>query len=236
MVLQRGQGGMKRAADWMETGDLFGAPDWDNMPLLAGVDEAGRGPLAGPVAAAAVILDPARPVEGLRDSKKLTPEERDALAPLIKERALAWSIALGSVEEIDQINILQSTLRTMVRALEGLSVAPQYVLVDGNRMPPYKKCPVATLVKGDDRVQAISAASILAKTYRDHLVEQYEALYPGYGFAEHKGYGTKEHMEAIRRLGILPVHRKTFEPMASIIREGSAGALVQTVPHTGTLL
>ena len=144
--------------------DLFGAPDPDKLELAAGVDEAGRGPLAGPVYAAAVILDPARPIEGLRDSKKLTPEKREELAAIIKERALAWSIACSSAEEIDRTDILRATMRAMAEALEGLSVQPRCVLVDGNRTPPYRKAPVVTIVKGDDKVQCISAASILAKT------------------------------------------------------------------------
>ena len=197
--------------------DLFGAPDPDELELAAGVDEAGRGPLAGPVYAAAVILDPARPIEGLRDSKKLTAEKREELAAVIKERALAWSIACSSAQEIDRTDILRATMRAMAEALEGLSVQPRCVLVDGNRTPPYRKAPVVTIVKGDDKVQCISAASILAKTAHDAVFDEYEREYPGYGFAQHKGYGTKQHIEAIAARGVLPVHRKTFEPIRSLI-------------------
>jgi len=200
--------------------DLFGAPDPDELELAAGVDEAGRGPLAGPVYAAAVILDPARPIEGLRDSKKLTPEKREELAAIIKERALAWSIASSSSEEIDRTDILRATMRAMAEALEGLAVQPRCVLVDGNRTPPYRKAPVVTIVKGDDKVQCISAASILAKTAHDAVFDEYEREYPGYGFAQHKGYGTKEHIEAIAARGVLPVHRRTFEPIRSLIEQG----------------
>jgi len=200
--------------------DLFGAPDPDELELAAGVDEAGRGPLAGPVYAAAVILDPARPIEGLRDSKKLTAEKREELAAVIKERALAWSIACSSAQEIDRTDILRATMRAMAEALEGLSVQPRCVLVDGNRTPPYRKAPVVTIVKGDDKVQCISAASILAKTAHDAVFDEYEREYPGYGFAQHKGYGTKQHIEAIAARGVLPVHRKTFEPIRSLIEQG----------------
>ena len=199
--------------------DLFGAPDPNDLVLAAGVDEAGRGPLAGPVFAAAVILDPERPIEGLRDSKKLSPERREELAVLIKERALAWSIAFSSAEEIDRTDILRATLRAMTEAIEGLAVKPRCVLVDGNRTPPYRKAPVVTIVKGDDRVQCISAASILAKTAHDAVFDEYERDYPGYGFAQHKGYGTRQHIEAITEKGVLPVHRKTFEPIRSLIEK-----------------
>ncbi len=203
--------------------DLFGAPDPNSIEFAAGVDEAGRGPLAGPVYAAAVILDPARPIEGLRDSKKLTAERREELAALIKERALAWSIAFSSAEEIDRTDILRATLSAMTRAIEGLGVRPHCVLVDGNRAPAYRAAPVVTIVKGDDRVQCISAASILAKTAHDAVFDEYEQLYPGYGFAHHKGYGTREHVEAIREKGVLPVHRKTFEPIRSMLADKAGG-------------
>lgn len=200
-----------------KTPDLF-AIDLDATPeLLCGVDEAGRGPLAGPVYAAAVILDPKRPIEGLRDSKKLTEAQREALAPEIKEKALAWAVAEASAEEIDRLNILQATFLAMRRAVEALAIKPELVLVDGNRLPklPYR---AEAVIKGDDKIPAISAASILAKTARDAVLRDYETQYPGYGFAQHKGYGVKAHIEAIEKLGILPVHRKTFEPIKSMLR------------------
>ena len=194
--------------------DLFETDSQDDMRLPAGIDEAGRGPLAGPVYAAAVILNPLNPIEGLKDSKKLTPSERNALAPIIQERALAWSVAFATVEEIDSMNILEATLLAMKRAVLGLSIRPTILLIDGNRMPhmPYR---IRTIIKGDDRVPEISAASILAKTAHDALFERYAKEYPGYGFEHHMGYGTAEHMAAIERLGVLPIHRKTFEPIAS---------------------
>lgn len=191
--------------------------------LIAGVDEAGRGPLAGPVVAAAVILDPDRPIEGLRDSKKLSEPVRERLALEIKEKALAWSVAHASVEEIDSLNILQATLLAMKRAIEGLSVRPQLVLVDGNRLPKLK-IPMNAIVKGDDLVPAISAASIIAKTTRDGWLRDIDAQYPEYGFARHKGYGVKAHIEAIRRFGVLPVHRKSFAPVRDMLAAaGSPG-------------
>lgn len=194
--------------------DLFETDSQDDMRLPAGIDEAGRGPLAGPVYAAAVILNPLNPIEGLKDSKKLTPAEREALAPIIQERALAWSVAFATVEEIDSMNILEATLLAMKRAVLGLSIRPTILLIDGNRMPhmPYR---IRTIIKGDDRVPEISAASILAKTAHDALFKRYAKEYPGYGFEHHMGYGTTEHMAAIERLGVLPIHRKTFEPIAS---------------------
>lgn len=188
--------------------------------LIAGVDEAGRGPLAGPVVAAAVILDPEKPIEGLRDSKKLTEEQRDALAPLIKERALAWCVAHATVEEIEKLNILQATLLAMTRAVDGLSIEPKAVLVDGNRIPKMNRA-VFAVVKGDDKVPAISAASIIAKTTRDGWLIELDKRYPEYGFARHKGYGTKQHLDAIRSHGILPIHRKTFAPIAKMIAAGA---------------
>ncbi len=194
--------------------DLFETDSQDDMRLPAGIDEAGRGPLAGPVYAAAVILNPLNPIEGLKDSKKLTPAERESLAPIIQERALAWSVAFAAVEEIDSMNILEATLLAMKRAVLGLSIRPTILLIDGNRMPhmPYR---IRTIIKGDDRVPEISAASILAKTAHDALFKRYAKEYPGYGFEHHMGYGTAEHMAAIERLGVLPIHRKTFEPIAS---------------------
>jgi ribonuclease HII len=182
--------------------------------LLAGVDEAGRGPLAGPVVAAAVILDPARPVAGLDDSKKLSEKKRDALEPLIIERALAFAVGRASVEEIDSINILQATMLAMRRAVAALPLRPSAVVVDGNRTTDFG-LPVESVVGGDARVPAISAASILAKVSRDREMVALDEQYPGYGFAQHKGYGTATHMAALARLGVTPVHRKTFAPVAA---------------------
>lgn len=195
--------------------DLFFDP---NLALTAGVDEAGRGPLAGPVVAAAVILDPENPIEGLADSKKLTAKKREALEPLIKERALAWCVAEASVEEIDEINILQATMLAMQRAVAGLKVQPEFVQVDGNRIPKFPMMAEA-IVKGDAKVAAISAASILAKTHRDAYMMEQAHRYPGYGFEKHMGYGTAEHIKAIETLGVLPIHRKTFKPISLYSQE-----------------
>ena len=195
--------------------DLFFDP---NLALTAGVDEAGRGPLAGPVVAAAVILDPENPIEGLADSKKLTAKKREALEPLIKERALAWCVAEASVEEIDEINILQATMLAMQRAVAGLKVQPEFVQVDGNRIPKLPMMAEA-IVKGDAKVAAISAASILAKTHRDAYMMEQAHRYPGYGFETHMGYGTAEHIKAIETLGVLPIHRKTFKPISLYCQE-----------------
>jgi len=183
---------------------------------VAGVDEVGRGPLAGDVVAAAVILSPTRHIPGLRDSKKLTPGRREELAGLIKERALCWSLARASVAEIDEINILQASLLAMHRAVQGLDPQPGYVLVDGNRLPkwPYASEPV---IKGDDRVPAIAAASILAKVQRDSELVSLEQQYPGYGFARHKGYPTAAHLQALRELGVTPVHRRSFAPVKNLL-------------------
>jgi ribonuclease HII len=183
------------------------------VSLICGVDEAGRGPLAGAVFAAAVILDPARPIDGLADSKVLSESRRDALALLIRERALAWSIASASVEEIDRINILQATMLAMSRAVDGLSVQPDRVLIDGNRVPKQISLPSEAIVKGDATVAEISAASILAKTARDAELVALDAEYPAYGFARHKGYPTAEHLAAIEQHGVLSIHRKTFGPV-----------------------
>jgi len=185
-------------------------------PNLAGVDEVGRGPLAGDVVAAAVILDPARPIEGLRDSKKLSEPRRVELAQLIREQALAWSIARASVAEIDEINILQASLLAMHRAVTGLKPQPGYVLVDGNRLPRwhYASEPV---VKGDDRVPAIAAASILAKVQRDSELIALDREYPGYGFAAHKGYPTSVHLQALQSLGVTPEHRRSFAPVKKLL-------------------
>jgi ribonuclease HII len=180
---------------------------------IAGVDEAGRGPLAGPVVAAAVILDPSRPITGLRDSKSLSPQRRASLALAIRERSLAWAIGIADVAEIDAVNILQATLRAMRRAVEALDVTPVEALVDGNVLPRLP-CPARAIVKGDRDVVAISAASIIAKTARDAMLEDLDGLYPGYGFAQHKGYPTPAHLEALARLGACPAHRRSFAPVA----------------------
>lgn len=200
--------------------DLFAldlAIDLD-MPGLAGVDEVGRGPLAGDVVTAAVILNPERPIEGLRDSKKLSHARRVALAGEIKEHALAWAVARASVDEIDRINILQASLLAMRRAVEALQPQPSYVLVDGNRLPRWPYAAEA-VVKGDDRVPAIAAASILAKVQRDEELIALDSQYPGYGFAAHKGYPTKVHLEALQSLGVTPVHRRSFGPVKKLLGE-----------------
>lgn len=181
---------------------------------IAGVDEAGRGPLCGPVYAAAVILDPARPIDGLNDSKKLSEKKREALAPLIRERALAWAVGIATVEEIDRLNILHATMLAMRRAVEGLAVPPDQVLVDGNRIPPGLTVPARAIVGGDASEAAISAASILAKTGRDHEMMALAALYPQYGIAKHKGYPTADHLAALRIHGPSPIHRRSFAPVA----------------------
>lgn len=187
-----------------------------NGPDLAGVDEVGRGPLAGDVVAAAVILDPASPIEGLRDSKKLSPARREALAVLIRERALAWSIASASVAEIDTLNILQASLLAMKRAVQALSPVPAYVLVDGNRLPQWDYASAA-VVKGDDKVPAIAAASILAKVHRDTELIALDARYPEYGFAAHKGYPTAAHLKALQEHGVTAVHRRSFAPVKKLL-------------------
>ncbi len=180
--------------------------------LLAGVDEVGRGPLIGAVVTAAVILDPERPIEGLADSKKLTEKRRLKLYDEILENAAAWSLGRCEAAEIDQINIYQATMLAMTRAVEGLAIQPEYVLVDGNRCPKWR-WPSEPVVKGDSRVAAISAASILAKVTRDREMEALEQQYPGYGLARHKGYPTPVHLEALRRLGVTPQHRRSSRPI-----------------------
>lgn len=189
---------------------------------IAGVDEAGRGPLAGPVFAAAVILDPDRPISGLADSKILSESKRNSLYLIIKEAALSWAIAQASVEEIDRLNILQATLLAMRRAVENLHITPDEVLVDGNRLPNLAM-PAQAIVKGDSKIQAISAASILAKVERDKLMVEYQEQYPDFSFGGHKGYGTKQHIAEIERFGILDIHRKTFNPVRSLLAEHSDG-------------
>lgn len=181
---------------------------------VAGVDEAGRGPLCGPVYAAAVILDPSRPINGLNDSKKLSEKKREALAPLIRERALAWAVGVATVEEIDRLNILHASMLAMRRAVEGLGVPPDEVLIDGNRVPPGLVMPARAIIGGDASEPAISAASILAKTGRDHEMMALAAFYPQYGIARHKGYPTPEHLAALRAHGPSPIHRRSFAPVA----------------------
>lgn len=193
---------------------------WDAPGLLAGVDEAGRGPLAGPVVAAAVILDDQNPIKGLADSKKLTERQRDRLYDEIRAKALCCSVAEASVEEIDQINILQATLLAMRRAVEGLRLKPTKVLVDGNRLPVLDVLAEA-IVQGDAKVQAISAASILAKVHRDRWCATLDRDYPDYGFARHKGYGTAEHLHALKQHGATPWHRKSFAPVAAVLLSSS---------------
>ncbi|MBA4329587.1 MAG: ribonuclease HII [Polaromonas sp.] len=190
---------------------------WDTPGLWAGVDEAGRGPLAGPVVAAAVILDDLQPIKGLADSKVLTALRREKLYDEIRAKALCCSIAMATVEEIDSLNILQATMLAMRRAVEGLRLKPVKVLVDGNRLPTLSILAEA-IVKGDSLIPAISAASILAKVHRDRWCEQFHLEYPQYGFAGHKGYGTAEHLAALREHGACPQHRRSFSPVAEVLR------------------
>ncbi|AVL70987.1 ribonuclease HII [Oligella urethralis] len=197
--------------------------------LIVGIDEAGRGPLAGSVFAAAVILDPNTPIEGLMDSKKLSEKKRDYLATIIKAQALAWSIASASVEEIDRLNILEATMLAMTRAWQGIKQAHHYVLIDGNQIPKAMRATlpdnllstqlVEAIVKGDDSVPAIAAASILAKTARDAELYALDAQYPDYGFAQHKGYGTKLHLSRLEALGPCPIHRQSFAPIKHFLQQ-----------------
>lgn len=183
---------------------------------LCGVDEAGRGPLAGPVVAAAVILDPAHLPAGLRDSKAMTARQRDAVAEAIRTHALAWAVAEASVAEIDELNILQATLLAMRRAVEALRPSAEFALVDGNQLPTLS-IPARALVRGDALEPAISAASILAKTHRDALMAGFDAQHPGYGFAQHVGYGTPAHLARLRQLGPCPLHRRSFAPVRELL-------------------
>ena len=192
---------------------------WDVPGLVAGVDEAGRGPLAGPVVAAAVILDDLKPIPGLADSKTLSPRQRERLSAEIHARALCFSVAQASVEEIDRLNILQATLLAMRRAVMGLRLKPHKVLVDGNRLPTLDIVAEA-VVQGDRKVPAISAASILAKVARDRWCLEIDAEYPLYGFAAHKGYGTAQHLAALQRHGATPWHRRSFSPVAQVLLRG----------------
>lgn len=199
---------------------------------LAGVDEVGRGPLAGPVVTAAVILHPDRPIEGLADSKRLTEKRREALYDEIIHKAAAWSLGRCEAEEIDRLNIYQSTLVAMERAVAGLSIPPEYVLVDGNRCPGWH-WPSEPVVKGDGRVAAISAASVLAKVTRDREMVALEQTYPGYGLAGHKGYPTPVHVEALNRQGVTPIHRRSFRPVQEALDarglwQGGAESVVET--------
>ncbi len=205
--------------------DLFD----DSTALICGVDEAGRGPLAGPVFAAAVILDPARPVSGLRDSKKLSASQREHLAGQIREQALAWAIAECSVAEIDEINILQASMLAMRRAVLALRLEPGLVLVDGNRCPslPYR---VEAVVKGDDKVSAISAASILAKTARDAVCMDLHARLPQYAFDQHKGYPTALHLERLALYGVSDVHRRSYAPVRALLDAAATAALPSSKP------
>jgi ribonuclease HII len=191
---------------------------WDVPGLVAGVDEAGRGPLAGPVVAAAVILDERSPIKGLADSKQLTAARRERLYDEIRAKALCCSVAQASVEEIDQLNILQATMLAMRRAVQGLRLKPNKVLVDGNRLPPLDVLAEA-IVSGDALVPAISAASILAKVTRDRLLCELHLLHPEYGFDRHKGYGTAQHMQALKQHGALAVHRRSFAPVARALAD-----------------
>lgn len=186
------------------------APD---LRRVAGVDEAGRGPLAGPVVVAAVILDPARPLAGLNDSKKLGEKKREALATRIRETALAWQVVFVEAEEIDRLNILQATLTGMHRALAGLSPAPTFARIDGNRLPAHLPCPAEAIVGGDAREPAIMAASILAKTARDACLIELDTRYPEYGFARHKGYPSAAHLAALAAHGPCPAHRQSYAPV-----------------------
>ncbi len=188
--------------------------------LICGVDEAGRGPLAGSVIAAAVILDPAKPIAGLADSKKLSASARERLAPQIRESALAWAIGEATAREIDQINILQATFLAMCRAVAGLAITPGHALIDGNRVPAGLPCSAEAIVKGDAKEPVISAASILAKTFRDAQLLELDQIYPQYGFARHMGYPTAAHLQALREHGPSPVHRRSFGPVAQTLLPG----------------
>jgi ribonuclease HII len=201
-------------------------PAW----LVAGVDEAGRGPLAGPLTVAAVILDPARRIRGLDDSKQLSEARRETLYARIVERALAWQVVFIDRAEIDRINIFQATMLGMSRALASLAVPPHYALLDGNRLPKSLSCPARAVVGGDASEPAISAASILAKVSRDRHMVALEQRYPGYGFARHKGYAVPEHVAALRRLGPCPEHRHSFAPVRALLEPGLFDTLAESAP------
>ncbi len=196
--------------------------DWDSPGLIAGVDEAGRGPLAGPVVAAAVILNPAKRIRGLADSKVLSPQKRERLHDEIMDKALCCAIAMATVQEIDTLNILQATLLAMRRAVEGLRLPPALVMVDGNRLPVLPMRAEA-VIDGDAKVKPISAASILAKVHRDRWCAEIDAHWPQYGFAAHKGYGTAAHLAALREHGACEHHRRSFAPVAAVfVRQGES--------------
>lgn len=197
--------------------------DWGDGGLVAGVDEAGRGPLAGPVVAAAVILDDQDPIDGVADSKSLSAARRERLCDAIRARALCLGVGVASVEEIDRLNILQATLLAMQRAVAGLRLRPSLVLVDGNRLPVLDMRAEA-VVRGDATVAAIAAASIVAKVTRDRLMDEAHATYPAYGFDRHRGYGTAQHLHALWQLGPTPWHRRSFAPVAEALRASTAGA------------
>jgi len=188
----------------------------NDIKTAAGVDEAGRGPLAGEVYAAAVILNPDDPIDGLRDFNKLSPKRRSDLFIQIKQRSLAWSVSFASVEEIDKLNILIAPLLAMERGIAGLDILPEIALVDGNKAPSLEGIEVFTIIKGDQKEPCISAASIIAKVARDERLMVLDHIYPKWGFKRHKGYGTKIHIEAIKKYGITPLHRKSFEPIKSM--------------------
>lgn len=190
--------------------------DKNNQLLVCGVDEVGRGPLAGPVVTAAVILDPQRPIEGLADSKKLTEKKRRQLSLEIREKSLAWSIARAEVEEIDELNILHATMLAMKRAVDALALQPHRALVDGNRLPDLP-CDAEAVIRGDAIHPCISAASIIAKVARDSEMVEMEIKYPGYGFDRHKGYPTKNHLQALQQLGVTPIHRRSFAPVRRLL-------------------
>ena len=195
--------------------------DFRSHQLVAGVDEVGRGPLVGKVVAAAVILDPDKPVAGLTDSKKLTEKKRELLYPEIQEKALAWAIAWADVAEIDELNILHASMLAMSRAVNQLSPVPEYALIDGNRCPTGLICPSEAIVKGDLKEPAISAASILAKVYRDREMKALDELHPEYGFAKHKGYPTALHLAQLEKYGPISEHRRSFKPVARLLEQHS---------------
>jgi len=188
-----------------------------NIDLICGVDEAGRGPWAGPVTAAAVILDPKSPISGLTDSKKISEKKRFALEPEIKQKVAFWCVAHAAPEEIDRMNIREATFLAMQRAIAGLGITPARILIDGNALPAHLPAPAEAIIKGDLKEPAISAASILAKTERDRLMDAYCETHPGYGFSQHKGYGTAAHSAALQALGACPIHRTSFAPVRKVM-------------------
>lgn len=207
---------MRQMLLWIYFMPVEPSPNMSGSLIIAGVDEAGRGPLAGPVIAAAVILDPHSPIAGLADSKTISAARREKLAAEIRQKALAWSVARAEVEEIDSINILQASMLAMSRCIQALVIRPDKIQVDGNRCPE-ADMPVEAIVRGDCLVPAISAASILAKVSRDDEMVAMDALYPGYGFAVHKGYPTRVHITALTKLGVSPIHRRSFSPVRKIL-------------------